>query len=75
VRSNKRNGGNGIPYLNYFGWIYLATVVVLLYQYQTRTKEVENIDQPQRQLGGLSILQQMRDTWKRPGRSLAMHAL
>jgi hypothetical protein len=26
------NSRNGIPLLNYFGWVFLAVVVVLLYQ-------------------------------------------
>ncbi len=44
------NGRNGIPLLNYFGWVFLAVVIVLLYQYVTRSDEVANDEQPRRQL-------------------------
>jgi hypothetical protein len=46
------NGRNGIPLLNYFGWIFLVAVVVLLYQHLTRIEEeAENGQRPHRQCG------------------------
>jgi hypothetical protein len=42
------NGRSGIPLLNFFGWIFLVTVVVLLYQSLTRTEEVNNDQRPRR---------------------------
>jgi hypothetical protein len=45
------NDRNGIPLLNFFGWIFLVAVVVLLYQHLTRTEEVEDNQQPRRQPG------------------------
>ena len=42
------NGRNGIPLLNYFGWMFLAVVVVLLYQYVTSDEEVASDEQPRR---------------------------
>jgi len=45
------NGRNGIPLLNYFGWVFLAVVIVLLYQYVTSGKEVANDEQPRRKPG------------------------
>jgi uncharacterized membrane protein len=45
------NGRNGIPLLNFFGWIFLVAVVVLLHQSLTQTEEAENVQRPQRQPG------------------------
>ena len=45
------NGRNGIPLLNYFGWVFLAVVVVLLFQYVTSDEEVASDEQPRRQPG------------------------
>src|SRR5829696_4285910 len=42
------NGRKGIPLLNFFGWVFLAVVVVLLYQYVTSDEEVANDEQPRR---------------------------
>jgi uncharacterized membrane protein len=45
------NGRKGIPLLNFFGWIFLVAVVMLLCQSLTRTEEAENAQQPPRQPG------------------------
>jgi uncharacterized membrane protein len=45
------NGRNGIPFLNFFGWIFLVATIVLLCQSLTRTEEAENDQQPRRQSG------------------------
>lgn len=45
------NGRNGIPLLNFFGWIFFVAVVVHLYQYMTQTEEIENNEKPRRQSG------------------------
>jgi Carotenoid biosynthesis protein len=42
------NGRNGIPLLNFFGWIFLVATIVLLCQSLTRT---EDDQQPRRQSG------------------------
>lgn len=45
------NGRSGIPLLNYFGWIFLAVVIVLLYQHLTRDGEAADDEQPVGQSG------------------------
>jgi len=45
------NGRNGIPFLNFFGWIFLVAVVVLLCQSLTQTEEAEDTQRPRGQSG------------------------
>lgn len=45
------NGRHGIPLLNFFGWLFLVGIIVLIYQSFTRRKGAEGEQEPRRQTG------------------------